>query len=79
MVTDNYYPGWKVFVDSVEKPVLKAYTTFKAVYLESGAHRVVFKYSPPELPAASAISFGALLAAALALICYCPAIKRKKP
>jgi hypothetical protein len=79
VVTDNYYPGWKVFVDSVEKPLLKAYTTFKAVYLESGAHRVVFKYSPPELPAAAVISFGTLLAAALALIYYCLRMKRKNP
>jgi len=79
VVTDNYYPGWKVFVDSFEKPVLRAYTTFKAVYLEAGAHSVVFKYSPPELPAAAVISFGTLLAAAIALICRCLLIKRKNP
>jgi hypothetical protein len=62
--TDNYYPGWKVFVDNAEKPLVKAYTTFKAVFLEAGSHNVSFRYYPPEFTATASTSFAALLLAA---------------
>ncbi|MGD0566647.1 MAG: YfhO family protein, partial [Candidatus Goldiibacteriota bacterium] len=67
VATDNYYPGWKVYVDSVEKNLLRAYTTFKAVHIEAGEHRVIFKYSPPEFAAGLTASFAALFLAALFL------------
>lgn len=44
VLTDNWYFAWKAFADGVEKPVYRAYGSFRAVPLEGGNHTVVFKY-----------------------------------
>lgn len=46
VLSDTYYPGWKVFVDGREKKILRANYNFRAVVLPSGAHQVDFVYSP---------------------------------
>lgn len=45
-LADAYYPGWLVFVDGVERPLLRTYTTLRGVALESGRHLVEFVYAP---------------------------------
>ncbi|HTA76374.1 MAG TPA: YfhO family protein [bacterium] len=46
-VSDPYYPGWKCWVDGVEKPILKADGAFRAVVLDQpGAHQIKFLYHP---------------------------------
>lgn len=45
-LADNYYPGWKVLVDGVQKEILRANYSFKAVALPAGAHLVTFYYDP---------------------------------
>jgi len=45
--SDPYYPGWKCWVDGVEKPILKADGAFRAVVLnEPGVHQIKFLYHP---------------------------------
>jgi hypothetical protein len=39
-ISDNYFPGWKVKVDGVDKKLLRANHTFRAVSLDEGAHEV---------------------------------------
>ncbi len=46
IITDTYYPGWKVYVDGVEKEILAADYLFRAVFLETGTHSVKFIYDP---------------------------------
>lgn len=46
VLTDTYYPGWKVYVDGEEKELLIANYLFRAVFLESGTHTVRFIYDP---------------------------------
>lgn len=46
-LSDNYYPGWKVRVDGIEKEVLRANYTFRGVELSRGEHKVEFYYEPP--------------------------------
>lgn len=45
-LSDSYYPGWKVYVDRNERPILRTYTTLRGVALESGRHLVEFVYTP---------------------------------
>ena len=40
----NYYKGWKVYVDGIEKDLFKSNFTHLAVLLPSGKHTVLFKY-----------------------------------
>jgi uncharacterized membrane protein YfhO len=46
VLTDTYYPGWKVFVDGKAHKLLKADYIFRAVYLAPGSHDITFVYSP---------------------------------
>ena len=46
VLTDIYYPGWKVYVDDEEKEILVADYLFRAVFLEEGMHSVEFIYDP---------------------------------
>ncbi len=42
----QYLPGWRAYVDGKEWPIEKADYCFRAVFLEPGDHRVVFRYQP---------------------------------
>ena len=44
VLTDNWHPDWKVFVDGEEEKLYRANYTFRAVPLEPGKHEVVFAY-----------------------------------
>lgn len=45
-LADTYYPGWRAFVDGVETPILRTYTTLRGVVVGAGRHRVEFVFSP---------------------------------
>jgi len=45
-LSDTYYPGWQAFVDGVEVPILRTYTTLRGVAIGPGHHFVNFKFSP---------------------------------
>jgi hypothetical protein len=62
VLTDSYYPGWKVFVDGAQKKLLRANHFFRAVELPAGNHSVEFVYDPLSFKIGSLIS---LLTAAL--------------
>jgi hypothetical protein len=46
-LSDNYYPGWRAWVDGAEKPIYLADGTFRAIPLLSpGRHQVRMSYYP---------------------------------
>jgi hypothetical protein len=62
VLSDTYYPGWKVFVDGREDRIYEADYLFRAVFLERGKHDVEFRYSPPSFGIGLAVSLVALAA-----------------
>jgi len=44
VLTDNWHPDWKVFVDGEDVKLYRANHTFRAVHLTPGKHEVVFAY-----------------------------------
>ena len=46
LLTEQHFPGWKVEVNGVARPLLRADSIFRAVALEAGQSRVVFRYAP---------------------------------
>lgn len=70
---DNYYPGWKAYVDGREAPILKTDMGIRALELERGRHRVRMVYSPGSL------KLGLLLTAAGLVLSLVYAIKAKNP
>lgn len=61
ILSDTYYPGWKVFVNGLEKKILRANYHFRAVALPRGKHRVEFIYSPWSVKLGGAITFVGIL------------------
>ena len=46
LLTDTFYPGWKVFVDGNADTIYPANYAFRAVYLKAGKHFIRFVYNP---------------------------------
>lgn len=46
VLLQNKYPGWRVYIDGTEKEIELVNGAFMGVYIESGNHRVVFKFRP---------------------------------
>jgi hypothetical protein len=44
--TERYAPGWKVWVDGAEQPVVQHNLFFRGVYLAPGQHSVLWRYRP---------------------------------
>jgi hypothetical protein len=65
-LADTFDPGWTATVDGDPAPIRPAYIAFRAVAVEPGTHRVVFRYEPVGFRAGLVVSgAGALLAVAL--------------
>jgi hypothetical protein len=46
ILLDNYYPGWRVYVDKDRGDILRINANFRAVKLKSGFHKIEFQYMP---------------------------------
>ena len=46
VLSDNYFPGWKAFIDGERTKIYRANYTFRAVHIPGGSHEVTFKYDP---------------------------------
>ncbi|MDP2874156.1 MAG: YfhO family protein [bacterium] len=65
---DNFFPGWKVFVDDQENKVLNVNYFMKGVILSPGMHKVVFSYQPASFSLGATLSLISLLAIAGLLV-----------
>lgn len=46
VLLDQYYPGWKAFVDGKETEIYPTDYVFRSIYLDKGNHKVEFIYDP---------------------------------
>ncbi|MBA7483959.1 hypothetical protein ES707_19476 [subsurface metagenome] len=44
--TDNYYPGWRAYIDGAQTEIFCANGIFKAIMIPSGEHKVKFVFHP---------------------------------
>lgn len=45
-LSDNFYPGWKAYIDGTVAEIYRANYTFRAVFVPKGEHNVVFSFEP---------------------------------
>jgi hypothetical protein len=65
VLTDTFYPGWKVSVDGRPGRIYPANYLFRAVPLEAGHHRVRFRYDPPAFKIGAAVTLMSLCGIAI--------------
>jgi len=46
VLTDNYYPGWRAYIDGKKSEIHRADYTLRAMYVSQGKHRIILKYLP---------------------------------
>lgn len=71
VLSDSYYPGWKVYVDGREERLLRANYLLRAVQLPAGQHRVRFAYEPSSVTIGLAFSLVGLALVLLAPFVAC--------
>jgi len=60
VLSDNYYPGWRAYVDEKETIIYRANYTLRAIFLPKGKHSIIFKYQPESLKIGIIISLVSL-------------------
>lgn len=66
IITDNFFPGWKAYVNGVETPIHQS-LAFRAVPLEEGEHVVEMVYRPASFYTGMKISLACLALALLGM------------
>jgi uncharacterized membrane protein YfhO len=56
VLSDTWYPGWKVTVDGRASQLLRANYLFLGVKVPEGEHTIVFYYQPASYPVGAGIS-----------------------
>ncbi|GAB4436808.1 MAG: YfhO family protein [bacterium] len=49
ILSENWYPAWKAYIDGNKTEVMRAYNTLRAVFVPAGKHKVEFKYQSETL------------------------------
>jgi len=61
VLTDNYYPGWNVYINGEKKDLIKTNYSQMGVLIPSGENRVDFKFEPKSVKFGQTISLISLL------------------
>ncbi len=56
VLSDTFYPGWRVWVDGQEERIHRANLLFRAVHLTAGSHTVEFRFQPDAVRLGACIS-----------------------
>jgi hypothetical protein len=57
VLSDTYFPGWRVFIDGKREKIYQADYNFRAVPLGAGTHHVEFVYDPLSFKLGTIITF----------------------
>lgn len=68
VLTDQYFPGWKAWVDDAPAKVYRANYLFRCVAVPAGQHEIVFRYEPVSYYLGAAFSSAGLLLAVVCLV-----------
>jgi len=73
VLTDNYYPGWKVTIDGASQKIIKVDYSFRGVVVPKGKSRIIFSYLPQSFLVGIYLSFIGILG-----IMICVVLRRFK-
>jgi hypothetical protein len=55
-ISDNYFPGWKAFIDDQPSAIYRADYAFRAILVPKGEHKIIFSYKPESFKFGTIIS-----------------------
>ncbi len=61
VLRQNFYPGWRAWIDNIETPIIRANFSFQAIAVPAGHHDVMLKYQPSNFKILVSIAILALL------------------
>jgi hypothetical protein len=61
VLLDNFYPGWRVYIDDQPAEIVRAYSFARAVFLAEGHHTVQFVYRPRSFYGGAGLALFALV------------------
>jgi hypothetical protein len=76
VLQQNYFDGWRAYIDGEEQEIIVANYTHISVKLEPGEHEVIFKYENPLI--IIALIFSYIIILSLITIVSLPYLKNKK-
>lgn len=76
VLSDNYYPGWRAYVDGSRVEVLRANHTMRAVKLPAGRHMVSFVFVPASF--FTSVYISVVVAIVILLTLIVAAVKRRR-
>jgi Bacterial membrane protein YfhO len=62
ILADSYYPGWELTIDDKPAPIYRVNGAMRGAAVLSGAHRLVYTYSPRSFRAGCFLSIAGLIA-----------------
>lgn len=65
--SEVHYPGWRAFVDGVEKPIVMTNAAFRGLPVPAGRHRIEMRFEPAILGRSALVSLAALVLLIVAL------------
>jgi len=68
VLSDQYFPGWRAYVNGVETRIFKADGAFRSVMVEPGSHRVEFVFDPSWFRSASLLTLVGIALCVILLI-----------
>jgi len=75
--SDNYYPGWKAYIDNKETKIYITNGILKGIYIPKGHHEVIFKYLPTYFLVSSIISISGFIIT-ISVVVMLTTINRKR-
>lgn len=60
-LSDNYYPGWKAFVDGKQVKIYRADYAFRAIVVPKGNHKEIFVYDPESFKIGAFVSVASII------------------
>lgn len=69
VLSEVYYPGWKVLVDGKTEKVYRANYAFRTIPLIAGPHKVEFYYDPITFKIGAGVSLASFIIISIILIC----------
>ena len=78
VTSEAHYPGWRAFLDGVEKPITMTNAAFRGLPVPAGRHRVEMRFEPAILARSAAVSMAGL-ALLVAGVLFGDRIRKRKP